>query len=135
MYYFHGSQEEYQLGDGIFPNPDGYTNQKEVAPLEALFEEERPENIEHKRTDCIFLCDNERDIDNAGGFTDYIYLIDIEDGFVEASDMSWYTQASFALSEGDEEKAREYARKYWNGDILEGVMEYRTDKGYIVEIL
>jgi hypothetical protein len=131
--YYHGTYLDIEIGCGIFPNPKGYTHAKAVKELEDIFEEEKPSNIEFSRRNCIFLCDCEQDIDNAGGNTDIVYLVDIEDGFVESSDMSWYTKSSLQLSEGDVDGARESARKYWSGDALEGVYEYRTDEAYVVD--
>lgn len=133
--YFHGSDQEFEIGDAIYPNPKGYTHAKAVKQLEDIFEEEKPDNIQYSRRDCVYLCDCEADIDNAGGNTDYIYGIDLEGGFTEMSDMSWYTKASLQLSEGDIEGTRESARKYWSGDILEGVLEYRTDEAYIISAM
>jgi hypothetical protein len=133
--YYHGSELEMNIGDAIFPNPNGYTSSKCVSDLEDIFEKERPDDIEYSRKDCVLLCDCDDDIDNVGGNTDYIYGVDLEGGFVEASDMSWYTKASLQLSEGDIQGAKESARKYWSGDVYEGIFEYRTDEAYIVELL
>lgn len=132
---FHGSELELNIGDVIFPNPNGYTNAKEVSELEDLFESLRPETCQYPRKDCVYLCRSDHDIDNAGGNTDFIYIVDLEGGDVEESDMSWYTKASLQLSEGDIEGAKLSAKNYWSGDIFEGVMEYRTDEAYIIDIL
>lgn len=131
--YYHGSENEMELGTWLFPNYKGYTHQKAVKALEDLFEEEKPEHIMFSRRDCVFMTDSERDIDNVGGNTDFIYRVDTDGGPVEASDMSWYSLASCQLSEGNIQAARESARKYWAGDIHEGVMEYRTDEAEIID--
>jgi hypothetical protein len=132
--YFHGSNTGLPLHTALYPNAGGYTQAPEVAELEALFEMVRPNHIQISRTDCVYLCDNVEDIDNVGGFTDYIYEADIADGFVEKSDVSWYTKAASQFDEGDIEGAEESARNYWSGACLEGVYEYRTDEAIITSM-
>ena len=130
--YYHGSNTKLRLGDAIYPNPKGYTNAHEVRALEDLFESVKPANIEFSRKDCVFLCDCEEDIDNAGGHTDYIYKVDLESGFTEKSDMSWYTKSSVQLADGNIKGAKKSAEKYWSGEANEGVYEYRTDEVLII---
>ena len=117
------------------PNPLGYTRQKEVSTIEKLFHENKPKNILIDRFNCVFLADNVDDIDNLGGFTDFIFEVDIEDNIIEKSDLSWYTKAFLQLEEGNIEGARESALNYWNGITLEGVFEYRVNQGIVKNII
>lgn len=135
MFYYHGSIKSLNIGTVLVPNPTGYTHQKEVSALETLFEENKPEHILVDRLNCVFLTDNIEDIDNLGGFTDFIFEIDVQDNIVEKSDLSWYTKAFLQLEEGDLEGAKQSALNYWNGDIFEGVFEYRVKSCTIVDII
>jgi hypothetical protein len=132
MILYHGSVEKFKIGDVLIPNKEGYTHSKNVTELELLFEKEKPSFIKYSRLNCVFLCDNEEDIDNCGGYTDYIYVIDIQSLHYEKSDLSWYTKAGFQREENDFEAAKKSARNYWNGIILEGVFEYRTKEVTII---
>lgn len=132
--YYHGSDAKFDIGNSIFPNPNGYTHSAEVKALEDLVEEEKPEHIKFSRRDCVFLCCCEDDIDAAGGYTDYIYTADIGTSPIESSDLSWYTKASIQLCEGDTKGARESARKYWSGECLDGLYEYRTGSFRVIGI-
>tara|TARA_Y100000588_G_scaffold63872_1_gene63510 strand:+ start:6057 stop:6467 length:411 start_codon:yes stop_codon:yes gene_type:complete len=133
--YYHGSIKDLKLGTILVPNPLGYTRQKEVSGIEKLFHENKPEHILIDRFNCVFLTDNIDDIDNLGGFTDFIFEVDIEDNIIEKSDLSWYTKAFLQLEEGNREEARESALNYWNGVTLEGVFEYRVNQCIIKNIV
>jgi len=133
--YYHGSIKPLNIGTILVPNLLGYTRQKEVSNIEKLFNENKPEHILIDRFNCVFLTDNIDDIDNLGGFTDFIFEVDIEDNIIEKSDLSWYTKAFLQLEEGNIEGAKESALNYWNGIILEGVFEYRVNQGIVKNII
>ena len=137
-YYYHGSDHEFEIGDGIYPM-NTYTTQKEVQALEKLFEEERPESCQFSRLDCVYMTAEFEHLDFVGAHEEFSYLVDIEDGFCEESDLAWYSKATTQLEEGNVEGARESARKYWSGEEFEifehSAMEFRTDECYIIEIV
>lgn len=133
--YYHGSIKPLKIGTKLVPNPLGYTHQKEVSNLEKLFHENKPEHILIDRLNCVFLTDNIEDIDNLGGFTDFIFEIDIQNNTIEKSDLSWYTKAFIQLEEGDIKGAQQSALNYWNGNVLEGVFEYRVMQCIIKNII
>ena len=130
--YYHGSIKPLNIGTILVPNLLGYTRQKEVSNIEKLFNENKPEHILIDRFNCVFLTDNIDDIDNLGGFTDFIFEVD---NIIEKSDLSWYTKAFLQLEEGNIEGAKESALNYWNGIILEGVFEYRINQCIIKNIV
>lgn len=131
--YYHGSVMALGNGDVIFPHPNGYTWGKEVKALEDLLEDERPDTVVFGRRECVFLASEIEDIDNLGGSLEHVYVVDVADNPVETSDLSWYTRAGELLSEGDQVGARSAAKKYWSGECLEGVYEYRTAEAYVVK--
>lgn len=136
MTFYHGSSHKFKKDDLLLPF-NYYTSRKEVEELERLFEEERPKTCIYPRIDCVYLTDSIEDLEYVGCEDGYTYLVDIEDGECERSDLSWYTKAGIQLEEGDIKGARESAKKYWSGEVFEKIneslFEYRIDLCYIVK--
>lgn len=137
-YYYHGSDHEFKVDDGIYP-VNIYTAHKDVQAIEKLFEDERPESCQFPRIDCVFVTANFSDLDSVGAHSDFNYLVEIEDNVCEGSDLAWYSKAAEQLENDDIEGARDSARKYWSGemfdDVTQSVVEYRTDECCVMEIL
>jgi hypothetical protein len=138
MFYYHGSIAHIEVGHTV-EAMNVYTSQPEVKELEDLLESVRPSDCQFPRIDCVFMAANIEDIENLGANVDYIYSVDLEDGYCECSDLAWYTKASCQLGDGDIDGARESAKKYWSGDGFEDIgsslMEYRTDECYVIALV
>jgi hypothetical protein len=131
---YHGSN--FSFPTKVIKPFNDYTSQDSVKELEALFESVRPHQCIFSRLNCVFLASREEHIDYLGGYTDYIYLVVVNN--YEQSDLAWYSQADRELEEGDIAEAKKSALKYWLGepfDIPEhSLFEYRTDIAYIEKI-
>ena len=135
MLFFHGSHSF--LPDAtVLTAKNEYVNSSDgISELEALFEIERPNTIKHKRTNCVFMVQSIDDIDNAGGYLEFIYEVEATEH--EKSDIAWYTKAWIQYGENNIEGAKESARKYWSGEVFEdldqSVFEFRTNEAFIIK--
>jgi hypothetical protein len=135
MKYYHGSLALIDNKTILFV-PDNkvarssYVDCDNVKNIESLFERFKPKNS-ISRHDAIFLSDSAEDIDNLGGYNDYIYEV-IPNGFVEKSDLSWYTMVSGEANDSDnpdemkEGSIIKMINNYWAGIPSESpCFEYR----------
>jgi hypothetical protein len=73
MKYYHGSENLLPVGTILKP-PENYEEKWSSTDFYAVLEKYRPENyLSHK--EAVFLVDNEDDIDNVGGCTDFIFVV------------------------------------------------------------
>ena len=135
---FHGSYKSFHVGFRLLLQKDGYTSYEEVQKIEDLFEKYRPEN-KTSRKHSVFLTDDIDNIDGAGGYTDYIYLVNPESN-PEASDLAWYSEAD-SLYDGEESPSEELLNAitmYWNGTPYhtpsQSNFEYRCKSALITDI-
>ncbi len=130
--YYHGSN--HYFSEKFIKPVNEYTSSESVKDIEELFESVRPSHC-IPRTNCVFLTKSIEDIDYAGGYTDYIYLVSVEN--INSSDLAWYSKASCQLSDGDIQGAIKSAIKYWSGDIFEiakhSLFEYRSNCALIIK--
>lgn len=115
MIFYHGSLKKFEIGFTLKPRNE-FTSNDSVKELEFFFESLKPKNC-LSRSKSVFLTDDPNLIDNCGGYTDYIYTISANKEEVEFSDLSWYTEAESYLEDGDFEKAKDCANKYWKGVV------------------
>lgn len=135
---FHGSYKSFPIGFRLLPQNDGYTSYEEVQEIEQLFEQYRPE---HKtpRKQSVFLTDDINNIDGAGGYTDYIYVVNPE-STPEASDLAWYSEAGSIYSDEQcvSDRLIEAIENYWNGTSYhtpsQSNFEYRCKSATILSI-
>ena len=131
--YYHGSRKKFPNGFLLLPQTDGYLHYPETMVLESIFEKYRPT---HKlsRFKSVFLVDNPELCEYAGGYEDYVYLVQPQ-GVVEASDLAWYTEAD---GHEDKEEKKRCALNYWNGVPFTGranrLVEYRTPAAKILQL-
>lgn len=137
MVFYHGSIKELEGGLHLLAQSDGYVQSESdeaVEGFEDFIESLRPED-KISRFNAVFMAENTEDIDNLGGYTDYIYEVD-PIGEYSKHDLAWYSKASnYYLI--DNEKAKECALKYWSGEMYdkmeESVFEYMVESAEIVE--
>lgn len=133
--FYHGSIKNIK-NETILSNDnieEKYTDSINVKSIEELFEKYKPKDKISRKT-AIFLADNIYDIDNLGGYTDFIYEVETTD-IVEKSDLSWYTKVSILLDEEPikNKKIKQYINNYWNGSPSENpCYEYRCKKVKII---
>jgi hypothetical protein len=131
MKYYHGSIDELPIGLMLKNQKDGYTSDEVVKDLESLFDKYKPKD-KISRKEAVYLADNPDDIDNLGGYTDFIYEVNPLDE-PEKSDLSWYSKVGsemgdfFDIDEELSENVKEMLDNYWNGVASENpVWEYRV---------
>ena len=133
--FYHGSKKEFPVGFILLPQSDGYTSWPETQRTEQILEKYRPHN-KLSRSKSVFMVKNPDEIDAAGGYNDFIYVVQPM-GVVEVSDLSWQSEIEIYL-DGSEEEQRKCALNYWNGVPYRGnssLWEYRTPQAKIISIL
>jgi len=90
------------------------------------------------------MTNNADDIDNAGGSTEFIYIVQPL-GKIEKHDLNWMSEIDMIMSEAIEnnqqedeetiEKVKNAAINYWNGTphYNESVWEYLTPSAIIIK--
>tara|TARA_Y100001960_G_scaffold321323_1_gene395829 strand:+ start:63207 stop:63641 length:435 start_codon:yes stop_codon:yes gene_type:complete len=135
--FYHGSIKELEINSYLLAQSDGYVQSESDEDLEGFedfMESLRPED-KISRFNAVFMADNTEDIDNLGGYTDYIYEVE-PIGAYSKHDLAWYSKASsYYLI--DNEKAKECALKYWSGErydkMDESVFEYIVESAEIIK--
>ena len=139
MVFYHGSIRELKNGLHLLAQSDGYVQSESDEALEGFedfMESLRPED-KISRFDAVFMADKIEDIDNLGGYTDFIYKVE-PIGEYSKHDLSWYSEASNYYLVNDE-KAKECALKYWSGEPYdkkeESVFEYMVGSAITILLL
>lgn len=151
--YFHGSYDSLPVGTILTPGRGssfmrGLNDDIMDSPL--ILESFRPPEF-ISRNRAVFMTDNIDDIDNAGGATDHIYLVNPL-GKVDRHDLSWMTQIDIIMSDNSyssslgikhstiedkeiNDSIKEAALNYWNSvpHTDESVWEYLTTSAEIIE--
>lgn len=134
--YYHGSIKPLKIGTILIPKHESTMIHKGDI-LEEVLEKYRPKN-KLSRFDAIFMVDNPNDIDNVGGYTDYIYTVQ-PGNKVEKSDLAWYSEVEIILSEdrNNETGIKLAAKNYWSGvqyyNKSMSVYEYRTESAKVIQ--
>lgn len=138
--YYHGSRHKYPIDFILTPQPDGYVmtvgDEDGVENIEHIIEKNRPDSM-LPRFDSVFMVDNPDDIDSAGGYIDYIYIVEPLGG-VEKNNMGWYSQISgFEDTEEGIRQESFLAQQYWSGDNSPdgGLWEYRSPKARVIRLV
>jgi hypothetical protein len=84
------------------------------------------------------MCDNDEDVDLAGGGTEYLFVVEPL-GKIEKHDVNWSSEISMLISDGleiDNPKVISAATNYWNGTphYNEQVWEYLTPFAKIISV-
>jgi hypothetical protein len=135
MHYFHGSDRLLSIGTILRPQP-GYVERWGHTPFYQVLETYRPPRM-LAHHEAVFMCDNEDDIDCAGGATDYIYVVKPM-GKVTRHDLNWSSQIDCDFSDGaGKNELGLLALHYWGGQPHENesVWEYLTPSAIIVGIV
>jgi len=135
---YHGSTKKFDVGFVLTPQGYGYAFMDSEKEIEDIFERLRPKN-KLSRKNCVYLVSNIDEVDNAGGYTDYIYEVD-PIGVVQKSDLAWYTNVAIIISDKyKEEDIIESVNNYWQGvqykNKEHSLFEYRCMKAKIVDIV
>lgn len=137
--FYHGSRKNLPIGTILTPQTDGYVFDQEwdVADIEKAMEKYRPSD-KISRKESIFMVDNPDLIDSAGGYLDYIYIVQ-PIGKVEKSDLDWYSNVQewvFTNTTEAQQKVKQSSMNYWNG-VSSGkgsLFEYRARSAKIIGI-
>lgn len=133
--YFHGSGIELPVGTILVPQENYEANWQHI-DFYPILEKYRPKNmLAHK--DAVFMCDNEDDVDLAGGSTEYLFTV-VPLGKVEKHDLNWSSEISCLVGDNpkDWNKIKEAADNYWAGvpHFNESVWEYLTPSAKILKV-
>lgn len=136
MKLYHGTHYLLPCAFELKPQDNGYAHQPETQKLEDFIELHRPfEKLSRKKS--VFLSDDIDLIDPAGGYTDAVYMVEVEKA--EKSDLAWYTHAQVMLEEGNAYEAEQAAINYWSGIpfgvTAERCPEYRCNTATVVTIV
>jgi len=132
---YHGSMDDLPVGTILTPGEDDYEENWGNNLWFIALEKYRPmEYRQHSWS--VFMVDNEDDVDNAGGGTDYIFTVE-PIGEVERHDMNWMSEIGGVLENGgdiESDEVKQLALNYWNGvpHPNENVWEYLAPKARIV---
>lgn len=122
---FHGTRKQFEVGDTLTPQEEGYAHGSHHDPIErkahqfceAVLERYRPRDAT-PRKEAVYMCDKPDDIDRAGGYEDHIYIVEPE-GPVTRCNLYWYgTLEGFCMgfddpNDADEQDLRTMAKGYW----------------------
>lgn len=155
---YHGSRKDFPVGFMLTPQTDGYihaTREDNSAHvmLEDALERYRPAHCV-PRENAVFMCEDIEMIDYAGGYNDFVYLVE-PDQPVTCCNLAWYS-ALYSLCEHETFSAQEaraqghdwypdweepelkvYALNYWNcaphGD--DDLFEWLSPRAVIKKII
>lgn len=134
--FYHGSMIELPVGTVLTPR-DNYETNWGSTDFYAVLEKYRPANMLSHR-ESVFMCDNDEDVDLAGGGTDWLFTVEPL-GKIQRHDLNWGSEISMLISDGyavDSEEVRTAATNYWAGTphYNESVWEYLTPKAKILQV-
>lgn len=141
MKYYHGSINKIKIGEDLISKRDeGYTSYPEVEKLESLFERYKPKD-KISRNIAVYLTNDIDDIDNLGGYDDYIYEVEPQ-GIIERSDLSWYSKVGGMIEDDQFDENRItpemliMIKSYWSGVPSDNhLFEYRCKSAKIVNVI
>ncbi len=120
-------------GTRLYPRGDAYHADWKDTGFYGALEKYRPSNmLAHK--EAVFLCDNDEDLDAAGGGTDWVFTCQ-PDKRIERHDMNWGSEVSCLLDSYpiDSPEIAQAARNYWDGTPSEDPLwEYLTPSALIL---
>jgi hypothetical protein len=136
MPFYHGSYERLDVGTILTPRGAAYEADWKDTDFYAILETHRPpEMLAHK--DAVFLCDNEDDVDNAGGATDWLFTVEPLTDRLEKHDLNWCSEISGLVGPNQDDVAIAHAaQNYWAGvpHTNESVWEYLTPSARIIAV-
>lgn len=154
---YHGSKKEFPIGFILLPQSDGYIHAERDndahTMLEDLLEKYRPKGC-IPRTEAVFLVSDPEEIDYAGGYADFVYLVDPE-GPITRCNLTWYSElyllcehetlsAQEAVQQGrdwypdwEEPEMQEYALNYWKAVPKDSsdLIEYLVPRAKIIKVV
>jgi hypothetical protein len=137
MRFFHGSNDEIQVGSIWVGQGEAYEKNWSGTEFYAAIEKHRPSNmLAHK--DAVFMVGHPDDIDLAGGGTEWACEMKPL-APVSKHDLNWSSEISCLISDGlsiDSPEVRQAAENYWAGVAHpnESVWEYLTAKAEIIRV-
>ena len=133
--FYHSSGKEFPVGTILCGRGEDYHRDWVMTDFYQILEENRPsEYIPHKNA--VFFCDNDEDLDCAGGATEWVFEVE-PIGIVSRHDLNWSSEISSLLSDGytrTSDKVIQAAKNYWFGvpHFNESVWEYIAPKVMIL---
>jgi len=135
--FYHGSMTRLPVGTILTPRLEDYENNWGGTDFYRALEMYRPANMmSHKES--VFMCDNEEDVDAAGGGTDWLFTVQPL-GKIERHDLNWASEISMLADQGydiDSNEIEDAAYNYWHGipHPNESVWEYLAPKAKIIKV-
>lgn len=119
---YHGSRKRFKIGTILRPQRGGYVagsgmdkiERAAHTKLEGYLDTFRPTGAV-SRANAVFMCARPQDIDYAGGYDDYVYVVD-PIGPVHRCNLHWYSQLfSYSFEDGVyPPECAEWAQNYWS---------------------
>lgn len=142
--YYHGSRSALPVATILTAQSDGYVQgnshfdemERETHErCETIIEHYRPSEAPSREM-AVFLVTNPEEIDSAGGYTDYIYVVEPH-GLVWKANLSWYSKLYIHCEDEtiDLDECARYARNYWAAAPCDrsDLFEYLVHAAKIVE--
>jgi len=145
--YFHGSYHSLPKGTILTPQKGNFMGTFSQDEMDSHFKLEQFKPPQYlSRNNSVFMTDNPDDIDNAGGASEHIYLVNPL-GKIEKHDLNWMSEIDLIISNAweigqDEVESTETidniqkaALNYWNGTphYNESLWEYLTTSAIILK--
>lgn len=133
--YYHGSSDDLPVGTILSPGNDDYDENWGDNLWYKALEMYRPAQY-RSHSESVFMVDNDDDIDNAGGGTEYVFTV-VPNGPVQRHDMNWMSEIGGKLDDGadmNSDGIKQLVLNYWKGvpHPNESVWEYLTADATIV---
>lgn len=138
--YYHGSKKRFKDGLVLLPQSDGYlhSNDEMIVQTETILEQYRPTGC-LRRSDSVFMVSDPAEIDSAGGYIDYVYLVKPQ-GKIERNNLSWYSEiGNYLWDDINDPEVKQLAENYWNGvpykNEENSLWEYRASSAQIIKLV
>lgn len=133
---YHGSRQELDVGTILTPRSDGYVHQDDTRYTEEVMDMYRP-GTSLPRDESVYMTSSIEDIDYAGGYDDYVYIVE-PIGKVERNNLHWYSQVAMYAEHNDDmdDEIAEWATNYWSGaSSTDALWEFRAPSARIVKMV
>ena len=134
--FYHGSNIKLPVGT-VLTARDDYESNWSDTDFYPILEKYRPQDqLGHSQA--VFMCDNEDDIDSAGGGTEWLFTV-VPQGIIQRHDLNWGSEISCLISDGYDPQGGEVkqaAENYWAGTPHhnESLWEYLTPAAKIIKV-
>lgn len=134
--FYHGSNTKLPTGTILKAGADYEANWSDT-DFYPILEKYRPQDqLGHNQA--VFMCDNEDDVDSAGGGTEWLFTV-VTQGIIQRHDLNWGSEISCLISDGADpqgDEVKRAAENYWAGvpHHNESMWEYLTPAAKIIKV-